>query len=273
MTGSIEALVQRAKEGSRDALDAVIESIRDRVYALSLRMLGEPADAQDATQEILIKVLTRLDTFRGESRFTTWVHQVATNHLITARARRSEQVPMSFEVLSTLIAGGLAAATEDHGGESVTAVLAEEVRVTCTQAMLACLDRDERIAFVLGEILDFGGDEAAEILSITPEAFRKRLSRARAGILGFMKGRCGVYDAANPCRCSIQVPYARRTGMLDPNRLRFAKAPPTNDPTVTAALEEVVGLLDLGAIYRAQTLSPPDTLGDAIRAALDKKSD
>src|SRR5215467_3102240 len=150
MSGSIEALVQRAKEGSRDALEAVIESIRDRVYALSLRMLGEPADAQDATQEILIKVLTRLDTFRGESRFTTWVHQVATNHLLTARARRSEQVPMSFEVLSTLIAGGLAAASTTAAPplDAVTKVLAEEVRVTCTQAMLACLDRESRLAFV-----------------------------------------------------------------------------------------------------------------------------
>jgi len=266
----IEALVERAKGGNRDALEAVVVSIRDRVYALSLRMLGDPADAQDATQEILIKVVTRLDTFRGESRFTTWVHQVATNHLLTARVRRSEQVPMSFEVLSTLIASGLAAAGGDSSPEPVTAVLAEEVRMTCTQAMLACLDREARLAFVLGEILELTSDEGAEILSITPDAFRKRLSRARADLLDFMKGRCGVYDAKNPCRCSIQVPYARRTGMLDPDHLRFATTS-TGNARADAALDEIVGLLDVGAIYRAQNITSPSTLIVALRSVLEQK--
>src|SRR5262249_31743963 len=161
------------------------------------------ADAEDAAQEILVKVVTRLSTFRGESAFTTWVHRIAANHLLDARVERNKRAAMSFEALEGMIDSGLPA--PGPAEEPAQAVLPEEVRITCTQAMLLCRDPDHRIAYVLGEIVELPGEEAAWVLGITPAAFRKRLSRAREDVLGFMRKRCGVYDAANPCRCSLQV--------------------------------------------------------------------
>ena len=76
MEPAIETMVEQAKEGHKDALEALIRSIQDRIYGLSIRMLYHPADAEDATQEILIKVITHLDSFRGESAFTTWVTEL-----------------------------------------------------------------------------------------------------------------------------------------------------------------------------------------------------
>src|SRR5690349_13671762 len=97
---TLETLVEQAKQGSKTALEAIIQGIQDQVYNLALRMLWHPADAEDATQEILIKVLTHLSQFRQESAFTTWVYRIATNYLLTTRQRRAELRQVTFEQFS-----------------------------------------------------------------------------------------------------------------------------------------------------------------------------
>jgi RNA polymerase sigma factor (sigma-70 family) len=261
----LEALVAKAKDGDKGALEAVVAAVRDRVYALAMRMLSNPADAEDAAQEILVKVVTHLATFRNESAFTTWVHRIAANHLVDARSERNKRAAMSFDALGGMIDAGVAA-HDDGASDPRDAVLTEEVRITCTQAMLLCLDADHRIAYVLGEILEMESEEGGFVLGITPEAFRKRLSRAREDVLGFMKKRCGVYDAKNPCRCSIQVPYTIRVGMLDPSRLRFA----THPVTATREVRELVGLLDAAAIHKANpAYAAPKKLAEALRELIE----
>jgi len=258
-------LIERANAGDKAALEALVASIQDQVYALSVRMLSNPADAEDAAQEILIKVVTRLSSFRGESAFTTWVHRIAANHLVDARAERNRRAAMSFDALAGMIDAGLADATTSEDVRAPDLVLTEEVRITCTQAMLLCLDPDHRIAYILGEILELPGEDGAWVLGITHEAFRKRCSRAREDVLGFMRKRCGVFDAKNPCRCSIQVPYTIRTGMLDPSRLRFA----THPVSATREVRDLVGLLDAAAIYRANPdYAAPKSFAQAMRALL-----
>ncbi len=256
-------LVERANAGDRAALETLVASIQDQVYALCLRMLSNPSDAEDAAQEILIKVVTHLSTFRWQSAFSTWVHRIAANHLVDARIERNRRAAMSFEALGGMIDAGIAAATPTPS--AVDAVLVEEVRITCTQAMLLCLDVDHRLAYILGEILELPGEEGAAILEIDPAAYRKRLSRAREAVLAFMQKRCGVLDSNNPCRCSLQVPYTIRVGMLDPNRLRFA----THPTTKPHELRELLGLLDAAAVQRANpAYAAPDRLSDALRGVL-----
>lgn len=74
----METKVIRAQAGNRQALETIVEGIQGKVYELALRMLGHPSDAEDAAQEILIKVITRMGSFRGESAFYTWVYRIAT---------------------------------------------------------------------------------------------------------------------------------------------------------------------------------------------------
>jgi RNA polymerase sigma factor (sigma-70 family) len=97
MEPALEDLVQQAKDGKKEALESLVRRIQDRVYGLALRMLGYPADAEDAAQEILVKVVTHLDSFRQESAFSTWVYRVAANHLLTTRKRLAEKQTSSFE--------------------------------------------------------------------------------------------------------------------------------------------------------------------------------
>src|SRR3972149_7555755 len=97
MESDIEILVSLAKEGDKKALAELVLQIQDKIYGLALRMLYNPSDAEDASQEILLKIITHLGTFRGESSFSTWMYRVAANHLLTMRKRRAELRAVSFE--------------------------------------------------------------------------------------------------------------------------------------------------------------------------------
>ena len=85
MNKKLDTLVSAAQAGDRDALTGVVREIQDRVHHLAMRMLVNPDDALEATQEILILVITKLSTFRGDSAFHTWVYRVATNYLLSAK--------------------------------------------------------------------------------------------------------------------------------------------------------------------------------------------
>lgn len=87
-------------------LERLLAAVRDDVYNLALKMLWHPADAEDATQEILIRVLTGLGGYRAEAAFTTWVFRIATNHLLTTRKRRMEQHTLSFDEFADDLADG-----------------------------------------------------------------------------------------------------------------------------------------------------------------------
>ena len=90
-------LIARAVAGEQEALAEVLNGVQDMVFGLSLRMLGLVPDAEDATQEILIKVMTRLSTFRQESSLSTWVFRIAVNHLRDVHKSRFDERPLSFE--------------------------------------------------------------------------------------------------------------------------------------------------------------------------------
>jgi RNA polymerase sigma factor (sigma-70 family) len=249
----LETLAGQARDGDREALEKLVVAIQGRIHALSLRMLWNPEDAKDATQEILIRIVTRLGTFRGDSSFSTWAYRVAANHLLTVRKSRLEEQRYTFE----RFAGELDEGLSDPGKASSPAreLLLQEVRVGCTLAMLQCLDRPHRLAYILGEILEMEGDEAARVLAIQPAAFRKRLSRARDSVVAFMRAKCGLVEPSRPCRCHKRLSTALRLGRVAPDRLQFA-ADGSQAADFPATLAEIRRLEDArrsAALFRAQS--------------------
>src|SRR5688572_30443945 len=91
-----QALVARAQAGDRSALEALVGRHQTWIYNIAVRMLGHPQDAEDATQEILIKALTRLSSFEGRSRFRTWVYRIAVNHVLNMKRGRLEPESLTF---------------------------------------------------------------------------------------------------------------------------------------------------------------------------------
>ena len=249
----LEHEVARAKSGDRAALESVVRAVQKDIYSLAIRFLWHPQDAEDATQEILIRVLTGLGGFRGESGFRTWVYRVACNALLTLRKQRLEQQSPSFEQFGEDLAHGLSDAplrVEDDPSERL---LLEEVKIGCTLAMLQCLDRDHRLAYILGEIMELDHIQAAQALETTPAAFRKRLSRARASIVSFMTAHCGLVNPANACRCHRRVGTAMALGRVDPSHLLFATSQQQarRFPQVLAEIRQLEESRRAAALYQS----------------------
>ncbi|OLF08624.1 RNA polymerase sigma factor [Actinophytocola xanthii] len=248
-------LANRAVDGDPSALEEVVRLVRDPVYRLAVRMAGRPADADDATQEILIRVVTRLASWRAEASLVTWAYRIAVNYLLNLRRTPYERNEITFDTLGEELAAGLADA--DHQGPDAE-LLATEVRLSCTQAMLQCLDRPERVAFVLGEVFALPSAQAGWILDISAAAYRKRLERARQRIRTFMSARCGLVHPAAPCRCARRVGTALERGRIDQNNPVFASHPATRPaPTPT---EVGAGASQMRQLHAAATVlrSHPD---------------
>ena len=180
LSAEARPLARRAAEGDRGALSELVREIQHPMYRLALRFLGNPEDAQDASQEILIRIVTRLGTFEGRSKFSTWAYTVAVRSLLRTRKRLHESAvwgPRSTRPLSTR-----AWDVDPTLEEAEYRLLSEEVRISCTYGMLLCLPRPQRAAYVLADVLGLTDGEGAEILDCSREAFRQRVSRARRTI-------------------------------------------------------------------------------------------
>ena len=244
--------VAAAQSGDREALARVVRAIQDRVYNVAVRMLGHPEDARDACQEILVKIVTKLGSFQGESRFTTWVYRVATNALLDTRKSLRRRESTFDELGPTLDAAAAAWLPTQHAEHRA---VIEEAKQICTQGMLLCLDRPHRLAYILGEILELTGDEAAKILDITPAAFRKRLSRAREDMEAFLGGRCGLANPDAACRCHKLVPAAVAAGLVVRERLTLAKLPVVREDQLRLDIER---LRSAAEVFRSLPLYAAD---------------
>jgi RNA polymerase sigma factor (sigma-70 family) len=249
VTGDGE-LVARAVDGDKACLEEVITVLRDPLYRLALRMTWRPADAEDATQEILIRVITRLASWRGEASLLTWAYRIGVNYLLNLRRQSAQEAAtVSFEQFREGLADGLAAA--DYDGPDAE-LLGHEVRLTCTQAMLQCLERNERVAYVLGSVFELPSAEAAWILEVTPAAYRKRLERARQRLRAFMSSTCGLVNPEAFCRCARRVEKAVERGRIDPRRPVLATHPVSRSGRdVTEAAAQMNRLHDAAAVLRA----------------------
>lgn len=214
-----EDLARQALDGDRDAVEQLVRDLQGDVYGLSLRMLWNREDAEDATQEILVRAVTRLAQFDFRSKLKTWVYRIAVNYILDVKKSAVERLQLTFEGFAGDLAEGL---SSDGPTDAEQSFLTEEVKVGCTLGMLQCLDRPHRLAYVFGEIFDLPGPEAADVLGIAPALFRKRLQHARAAILSFTRTHCGLASDAAACACHRRVPAAVRLGRVREDALVFA---------------------------------------------------
>ena len=138
---TLEELARRALEGDRQSLDSLAHALQGDVYGLALRMLWNREDAEDATQEILVRIVTRLSQFGFKSRLKTWAYRVAFNYILDVKKSAIERLNLGFERFAEDLESGLQPASAD---DLVDSLLIDEVKVGCSLAMLQCLDRPHR---------------------------------------------------------------------------------------------------------------------------------
>jgi RNA polymerase sigma factor (sigma-70 family) len=220
-----EELVAKAQAGDRDALEKLVRRHQAWVFNIASRMVWRRDLSEDATQEILIKVVTKLSTFKAQSQFRTWLYRIAVNHLLNFRKSEIEEKLSTFTDFGrTLDATPELDLPDPQTVPVELPLLVEEAKVGCMSGMLLCLDRRQRMAFILGEIFGVNSNIGADVMEISGENFRQLLSRARRDLYQFMQNKCGLINTANPCRRAKKTRGFMQLGFLDANRLQFTKA-------------------------------------------------
>ena len=262
-------LIEQATAGNKDALETIILSVQDLVFNLSLRMLGTFPDAEDASQDILLKVITHLSSFKRDSSFSTWVFSIAINHLKNYKKHMFAKFPLSFEFYGDDILNGKIDDVPDLTQDVEKSILAEELKMSCTNVMLQCLDVESRCIFILGTMFKVDSRIAGDILGITAEAYRQRLSRIRKKMADFLRDYCGEYGNGK-CHCINRVNYAIQNHRISPAHLDFTAATPISPQTMLEVKEAMESIDDLSEGFSfCKTYQSPEALKQFIQKFLD----
>ena len=172
-------LVNEAKQGSRKALEQIVITHQRFIYNVALKLVKDPEEAADLSQEALIKMITKLNQFQGKSSFRSWLYRIVFNHFLQANSKKTESEALSFQAYGDFLDNIHVEdeMTEQEHQDYNQAII--NTRNKCLSSMLLCLNREQRLVFVLGSVFGLKSTEAAESLGITPENFRKQLSRAK----------------------------------------------------------------------------------------------
>jgi RNA polymerase sigma factor (sigma-70 family) len=213
-------LIIQSINGNKQALQSLIARHQLFVYNLSLKLTRSVQDAEDLTQEVFIKTITSLAKYEGKSKFRTWLYRITINYFLNSKKKNAELKVVDFESYFNSIDS--IPNTELNNEEcSDLSETIEEIRINCTAGMLLCLDREQRIVYVLGEMFEIDHHLGAEIMGISKGNFRIRLMRARQDLYNWMNKRCGLVNKSNPCRCSKKTKGFIEAGIVDPDNLMF----------------------------------------------------
>lgn len=272
-------LRQAATQGDLAALDRLLALVQPGIYNLAVRMLGNRDDAADATQEILLKLVTHLGSFRGEAAFSTWVWRIARNHLLTARTCSAES-PESLEGMTERLQAGLDFVdTVLHAsGQPVPMtpqdrLEARQVALGRTQNMLMTLTREQRLAYVLDTVFGLPSQQAAEVVGISPEAYRQRLTPARSLLDAFTGQTCGLANPRARCHCERQLPALRQVRAGGhANAASVVALYRSELQEAEHAFSAFTRVGDAAALFRAHPADQaPDAMCAAIRAVLTQE--
>lgn len=267
-------LIEQAQHGSRDALEKLVLRHQSWIYNIAVRMVFFTQDAEEVTQEVLIKAITRLSTFQGKSQFRTWLYRITANHVLNMKRRAGEAEAQTFSSYAAAINDTPDLDLPDPKSVPVDVpLMVEEAKISCTMGMLLCLDRKQRLIFTVGEIFGASDTVGSEVLEMTADNFRQSLARARRDLYQFMHGQCGLVNANNPCRCPKKTRGFIEAGHVDPGQLQFV---PLHVQRISEAAEGIVQTIEntvdeqYAAIFREHPFLEPKNQFDWLRQLLDK---
>ncbi|SFT85771.1 RNA polymerase sigma factor, sigma-70 family [Algoriphagus locisalis] len=217
---SDKELIQQILDGKKSALTTLVERHQPFIYNLAWKLTGNISDAEDLTQETLIKVISSLSSFKQESSFTTWAYRIAKNHFLNSQKKPSAQFASKFDELGTMLDAAPSVVISMEEQEQRREEI-REVRLQCLSGMLLCLTKEQRLIYIIGDIFRADHHVGSEIMEISKDNYRMKLSKARKDLYNFMQNKCGLVNKANPCRCHKKVTFATANGMIDAKNLLF----------------------------------------------------
>lgn len=214
-------LIPLALNGDRNSLTELIKRHQQYIYNVALKMVNNVEDAEDITQDILVKIIMSLSKYdNSKGKFRTWLYRITFNHFLNLKKQSYEKVVTSFDVFFDYIEGSEVIELSDNEEKELELEI-EESKVACMAGMLMCLDRQQRLVYIVGEVFEIEHNIAGEIFEISPDNFRQKLSRARKDLHQWMHNRCGLVNNENPCRCQKKTKGFIANGWVNPDNLKW----------------------------------------------------
>ena len=218
---SDDILIKNALKGDKLALENLIKKHQNWIYNAALAMVSEPNNAADITQEVLIKMITKLDSYQNKSSFKTWLYRIIRNHFLNMKRGKYEQQTMSFALFGEALDNIKDETISEYKTDDQ--LLIEEAKISCMKGMLLCLDREQRFIYIIGELFEFTDALGSQVMEISKANFRVKLHRAKTQLYNFMQNKCGLLNKNNPCRCARKTAGFIKLGYVDPVNLHFQK--------------------------------------------------
>jgi RNA polymerase sigma-70 factor (ECF subfamily) len=160
--------IDACRRGDADAFAALFEAHKDKVYSIALRYSGDPASALDLSQEVFLKLLSRIGEYRGDANFDTWLYRIVVNACLDHHRRRRKLLPLMGEFLQRFRSPNEAA---------LNAILREEMARN-VQRVVGRLSPDLRMVVILRYTEDLSYDQIGEIVGVPVGTVASRLNRA-----------------------------------------------------------------------------------------------
>jgi RNA polymerase sigma factor (sigma-70 family) len=269
-------LVTDALAGSQEALEGLIARHQPWIYNLAFRMVMVREDAEDVTQEVLVKMVTKLASYDPDkAAFRTWLYRIVTNHVINMKTRGYERGITGFEQYYSFVSE---MPDQDPDASPETKLIVADLAVGCVMGTLLCLERTQRVVFILAVGFNVSDVMGAEILDMSRDTFRKTLSRARAKLQQYMSGNCSLLNPEAPCHCRKKVKAVIDSGAYSTDNTDNLVYHRADRPR----LREIVGekmerfgteiYEEFAALFREHPFYSPPEMTSWLRELLGRKS-
>lgn len=232
-------LVKASLQGNKEALNELIEIHRPYIFNVAWKFTFDPHDAEDLTQEALIKVITKLSQFKFESQFRTWLYRIIFNEFLQSKRKKGEKQFTDFEGFGEKL-DSIPNASLNAQEEAEYEELSKELRYRCLSGMIMCLTREQRLLFIVGETFGVDHNLGAEIFNLSKSNYRVKLHRARKDLINFMQQKCGLMNPENPCRCPKKAKTMHVNGYLAKDQQVFNVGYKTKVADYVEANHEIV---------------------------------
>ncbi|HHY75684.1 MAG TPA: sigma-70 family RNA polymerase sigma factor [Firmicutes bacterium] len=176
-----QVLVDRASRGDGDAFEVLVSRYERNVYSLAYRLVGDREDALDVVQDVFLKAYQALPKFRGESKFSTWIHRVCVNASLDYLRKKQKLPAYSLDEPLSLKDSAVNRDVEDESGDVEAEVEVRDLgEAVCS--VLKYLEVDHRVVITLYDIQGYSYQEISDMLGISIGTVKSRLHRARNAV-------------------------------------------------------------------------------------------
>lgn len=235
----------------RHEIDSLVDNYSNKVYNLAYRVTGNKQDAEDVVQETFMQVYENIDKFRGDSAIYTWIYKIALNNSLKLKKRVEkayvDSLEEKIEMFKDNIPGEIQEWYNDPEKSVLINELLSEIRNGCLHLISFKLPKNQRIVYIMRNVLGFSYDEISEVLGISNNVIKARLNRARTNLSEYFSNRCQWLTKDNTCTCHSRIGLALA---MDPEILKRVEAQAIDIGMVKKSDADMVYTKNIDELYK-----------------------